>query len=114
MKLTAKILALTFIGGAIGTVARYALSAIPEWIFVNFWITNLLGVVLIAAFNNINWFAKDERKAFFTIGLTGGFTTMSGLSALMLYNWQTVLLQSISGVALYLLLGWIIRRVKND
>jgi fluoride ion exporter CrcB/FEX len=114
MKLTAKIVTLTFIGGAIGTFARYALSTIPEWIFVNFWITNLLGVVLIAAFKNISWFTKADRKAFFTVGLTGGFTTMSGLSALMLYSWQTVILQTIAGVVLYLVIGWTIRRVSHD
>ncbi len=114
MKLTTKVVALTFIGGAIGTFARYALSTIPEWIFVNFWITNLIGAVLIAVFNNVAWFAKDERRAFFTVGLTGGFTTMSGLSALMLYSWQTVLLQTVAGVAIYLAVGWLIRQVKHD
>ena len=114
MKLTAKIVAFTFVGGAIGTFLRYALLTIPNLFFVNYWAANLAGAVAIAVFNNIDWFAKVERRAFFTVGVTGGFTTMSGLSALMLYSWQSVVLQTGLGVALYLLITAFIRRIKND
>ncbi|MFM6971065.1 MAG: FluC/FEX family fluoride channel [Micrococcales bacterium] len=114
MKLTGKVIALTFVGGAIGTFGRYALSTIPDFFFVNFWAANLLGAILIAIFNNISWFAKDDRRAFFTVGITGGFTTMSGLSALVLYSWQTVLVQAVLGVAIYLLLTIAIKRVQRD
>ena len=114
MKLSAKIIALTFIGGALGTYGRYVLSTIPDFFFVNFWAANLLGAILIALFNNIAWFTKDERRAFFTVGITGGFTTMSGLSALVLYSWQTVLAQALIGVAIYLLLTRLIKQVQRD
>lgn len=110
MKLTTKVIALTFVGGAIGTLARHLLGLIPEWVFVNFWVANLLGAVLIAIFNNLVWFAQDERKAFFTVGITGGFTTMSGLSALMLFSWSQVLVQIAVGLCLYLLVTWLIKR----
>lgn len=110
MKLTSKVISLTFVGGALGTFFRYALSSIPEPLFFNFWVANLLGVILIAAFNHFGWFAKDERKAFFTVGFTGGFTTMSGLSALMLYTPLEVVIQALVGVALYVLVTWLLKR----
>lgn len=113
MKLTAKVATLTFVGGAIGTLARYLLGLIPEWAFVNFWVANLLGAALIAIFNHFSWFAQDQRRAFFTVGIAGGFTTMSGLSALMLYSWWQVLLQAVAGVGLYLLLSWLLKRGRN-
>lgn len=113
MKLSYKVIALTFIGGAIGTLGRYSLSLIPEYFFVNFWAANLLGAVLIAVFNGLDWFARDDRKAFFVVGLTGGFTTMSGLSALMLYSWIEVIAQAVIGVALYLAVTVLLRRFKH-
>lgn len=114
MKLTSRVVALTFVGGAIGTLLRYSLSEIHDFAFTNFWVANLAGVIAIAIFNNLRWFDKDERKAFFTVGLTGGFTTMSGLSALMLYAWSQVLIQAGVGVVLYLVIGWLVRRLTSD
>jgi fluoride ion exporter CrcB/FEX len=113
MKLTGKVIALTFIGGAIGTELRAISAYIPDFFFTNFWFANLLGVAAIAIFNNLDWFAKDERKAFFTVGLTGGFTTMSALSALILYSWQTVLAQAFLGLAIYVLVSVILKRVAR-
>lgn len=113
MKLTGKVITLTFIGGAIGTALRAISSYIPDFFFTNFWFANMLGVVAIALFNNLDWFAKDERKAFFTVGFTGGFTTMSALSALVLYSWQTVLAQAFFGVAIYVLVSVIMKRVTR-
>lgn len=113
MKLSTKVVLLTFLGGAIGTLGRYSLGLIPEYFFVNFWAANLLGVVLIAVFNNLAWYARDDRRAFFVVGLTGGFTTMSGLSALMLYSWVEVIAQAIIGVVLYLAVSLLIRRFNR-
>ena len=102
MKLNAKVIALTFVGGALGTLIRFSLNQIPEYIFVNFWIANLAGAVLVAVFNHHPWFARDDRKALFTVGFTGGLTTMSGLSALMFFSPVEVVVQALAGLALYL------------
>lgn len=113
MKLSAKIITLTFLGGFLGTFARYELTQIPEGFFYKFWCVNLIGAVVIAFLNHFAWFAKDERRAFFTVGITGGFTTMSGLSALVLYAWYEVLAQALVGVALYLATTAILKRVDR-
>ena len=113
MKLTAKVVALTFVGGAIGTALRAISSFVPDFFFTNFWFANMLGVVAIAIFNNIQWFAIDSRKAFFIVGMSGGFTTMSALSALVLFSWQTVLTQALFGVAIYVLVGVLLKRVAR-
>ena len=110
MKLSAKVVALTFVGGALGTLIRFSLNQIPGYIFVNFWIANLAGAVLIAIFNNHPWFAVDNRRAFFTVGFTGGLTTMSGLSALMFFSPLEVLVQALAGLALYLAISAQLKR----
>lgn len=113
MKLSAKVVALTFVGGAIGTLLRFSLTLIPEFFFTNYWAANLAGASLIALFNNLAWFSSDARRAFFTVGFTGGFTTMSALTMLTLYSWPTVVAQLLLGVAIYLATTLVIARTNR-
>jgi fluoride ion exporter CrcB/FEX len=113
MKISARIIALTFVGGFIGTAFRYLLNQNIEGLFQGLWVANLLGAVFIAAFLGIKWFKTDSRRAFFVTGFAGGFTTMSGLTLLTFYSWYGVLLQILLGVALYLATRWLIARFTN-
>ena len=103
MKLSGKVIAFTFVGGFVGTSLRYLLDLIPNVAFVNFWVVNLLGAIAIAIFNELAWFNTPERRALFVSGFAGGFTTMSGLTMLLLYAWQQVVVQLVLGVAIYLI-----------
>jgi fluoride ion exporter CrcB/FEX len=114
LKLANKVVALTFVGGFFGTASRYLLGGIPNVVFLNYWVVNLLGAIAIAIFNELEWFKAPERRALFVTGLAGGFTTMSGLTMLLFYAWDQVLIQVIAGVVVYLLTGLLIRKFRRD
>jgi fluoride ion exporter CrcB/FEX len=113
LKQANKLIAFTFAGGFIGTAARYLLGGIPDIAFVNFWVVNLSGAIAIALFNEFAWFKTSERRAFFVTGFAGGFTTMSGLSMMLFYAWDQVLIQVLAGVAVYLFTGYLVRRFSR-
>lgn len=80
MKPTIKILALVFIGGAIGSALRYAIGI------------QLEDLAALVAVNSAGTFALgfvNARKRpdwvtnLFGVGFAGGFTTMSGVSVLL-------------------------------
>lgn len=75
---------------------------------------NLLGAIAIGIFLELTWFNSDERRAFFVTGLAGGFTTMSGMTMLLLYVPVAMLVQSILGVGLYLLTRFAIRKLRPN
>jgi fluoride ion exporter CrcB/FEX len=113
MKFNARIIALTFVGGFIGTALRYLLNQNIDGLFQGLWVANLLGAVAIAIFLGLKWFNTDSRRAFFVTGFAGGFTTMSGLTLLTFYSWYGVVFQVLLGVLLYLATRWLIARVTR-
>lgn len=85
MKLAPKSIALTFAGGAIGSLSRWVLGESFDMVAM-LWVANLLGTLLLGVFNGHSWFATESRREFWAIGFCGGFTTMSGLAAWMYFS----------------------------
>lgn len=83
-----QIISFVALGGAIGSVARYGMiSAVGRWLGTGFpWGTlsvNVLGSFLMGVL--IEMFVEKlpispEIRAFFTVGILGGFTTFSAFS----------------------------------
>ena len=82
-KLSRSAVLLTFSGGALGSLLRFAISDINSTL-VALWIVNILGALFVGFFAGHNWFKTDSRRAFFSTGLGGGFTTMSAITVLPL------------------------------
>ena len=80
MKPSLKLLALAFVGGAIGSALRYA---------VGLQLDDLAALVAVNAFGTFALGFLNARKRpewvtnLFGIGFAGGFTTMSGVSVLL-------------------------------
>lgn len=73
-----RLLALTFLGGAVGTVLRYALMvALPQAAWL--WIVNLVGALVLGFVQVNKRFASPESQSLIGTGFAGGFTTMSSL-----------------------------------
>jgi CrcB protein len=87
MQLTSKTIRLTFLGGAFGTLLRFALF-VTLGDLVSVLIVNLIGSALLGWFNGNKKYDTDEFSAFWKIGFAGGFTTMSGFAALMVLYTQ--------------------------
>ena len=89
MQLTSKTIRLTFLGGAFGTLLRFALFAtlgdLPSVLIVN-----LIGSALIGWFNGNKKLDTDEFNALWKTGFAGGFTTMSGFAALIVLYSQNM------------------------
>ena len=79
MKASLQNLALVFLGGAIGTAARYAVSVTVPALGMLFFV-NLLGAAFLGLVNSHKVFESQNSKAFWGIGFAGGFTTMSGVA----------------------------------
>jgi fluoride exporter len=84
----AKVLLAVFVGGALGTLARFAVGlGIDRANLENLAgqlvatsIVNLAGAFLLGVVHSIGTSRTETWKAFFGPGLAGGFTTMSGLA----------------------------------
>lgn len=113
MKISGKVIALTFVGGFLGTALRFLLNKNIDGLFQGLWVANLVGAVLIGVFLGVKWFGTDARRAFFITGLAGGFTTMSGLTLLTFFSWYGVLFQVMLGVMLYLATRWTIAKLTS-
>ena len=74
---------LTFSGGALGSLLRFAISEVNSTL-VALWIVNILGALFVGFFAGHSWFKTESRRAFFSTGLAGGFTTMSAIAVLPL------------------------------
>ena len=74
---------LTFSGGALGSLLRFATSEVNSTL-IALWIVNILGALLVGFFAGHKWFKTESRRAFFSTGLAGGFTTMSAIAILPL------------------------------
>jgi len=97
LRLSAKVIGLTFLGGAVGTWLRWFIA---EWLddllintneaarsyqvltstIVMLFVVNLTGAAALGFFNSSRFFQSDARQAFFSVGLAGGYTTMSGVA----------------------------------
>lgn len=113
------------LGGAIGAVARFAVSRISMQVLGPNFPWGTLGVNIIGSFAMgllITWFAAKEptspaMRAFLTVGILGAFTTFStfSLDVVTLYRDRTIfdaggyllasVVLSISGLLLGLVLG---------
>ena len=82
-KLSRSAVLLTFSGGALGSLLRFAISEANSTL-VALWIVNILGALLVGFFTGHKWFKTESRRAFFSTGLAGGFTTMSAIAILPL------------------------------
>jgi fluoride exporter len=107
-----------FLGGALGTTARYLIElSVGSSQFQPLYLTsivNLLGAFLLGVVSSHRSFQSITKKAFVGTGLLGGFTTMSGL-ALLTGNaayglgpggwafWLFVAMQMVVGVLLFAL-----------
>ncbi|MFM6962882.1 MAG: fluoride efflux transporter FluC [Micrococcales bacterium] len=104
MKLTFRVALLAFAGGALGTFFRWWLGyAINDslWAIAT---VNLLGAYAIGFFNGHSWFNTDARRALYSVGFCGGFTTLSALMANVTSPMTAVFvtLEFVAGIAVYL------------
>ncbi len=89
MQITSLTIRLTFLGGALGTLARFLLlmgfGDLPSVVFVN-----ILGAALIGWLNGNKKYDTDAHNALWKIGFAGGFTTMSSFAALIVLYTQGI------------------------
>ena len=83
---------LVFLGGGIGALLRYAIGSALELsigsalaVSISLVIVNVVGALFLGIVSFHPHFASVGRKAFWGTGVSGGFTTMSGV-ALFLYQ----------------------------
>ena len=110
--LPARAIRLVFVGGALGSVARY-LVGLQFITPITLLVVNLLGAAFIGYINGApagSRLATQENRWFWATGFAGGFTTMSGLAlAFVLLDGVIgglaaaayLLLQMMLGLALY-------------
>jgi fluoride ion exporter CrcB/FEX len=103
--LKAKLLLLTFAGGAIGSALRFVISEASGSQVTALWLVNLFGALLLGFVHTSKLTATAENHAFLATGFAGGFTTVSGLLTFALLapegNFQFVALQVAVGIAIY-------------
>jgi fluoride ion exporter CrcB/FEX len=103
LQLNPRILLLTFTGGVLGTWARWIFAAFFDT-YGTLFVVNILGSLLLGFVNVHPKFQSDQRKAFWAIGLCGGFTTMSAV-ALWLFQSQNVIYIAIPQVVIMFAAG---------
>ena len=81
MTLTLKNIGLVFAGGMIGTLLRFGTSSNLDDL-TSLAIVNIVGSAIIGWLNSDPRFASDGKRAFWAVGFSGGFTTMSGVALL--------------------------------
>lgn len=104
MKLTFRVALLTFVGGALGTFFRWWLGYAIDSSLWAVALVNLAGAFAIGFVNGHTWFNTDARRALFSIGFCGGFTTLSALMTNVVSPITAlfVILEFVAGVAVYL------------
>ncbi len=119
MQINSTTIRLTFLGGALGTLIRFALffafGDLPSIVFVN-----LAGAALIGWLNGNKKYDTDTLNALWKVGFAGGFTTMSSFAALIVLYTQGIGWGAIIGTLLITGLGlgaywfaFVISRSKN-
>jgi CrcB protein len=118
--LRARVLLAVFVGGALGTLTRFAVGLFVDGVnldhlagqLVATSIVNIAGAFLLGVAHSIGTSRTETWKGFFGPGLAGGFTTMSGLalitagselgaSSLSYLYWLAVSVQLALGVLAY-------------
>lgn len=99
-----------FLGGTLGTLLRLGVMLFPTQIGLLL-IANLLGSAFLGWANGDRRFNGENASAFWKVGFSGGFTTMSGV-ALYLGNIQSGLGQLLV-VVLMMLAGLLSYRVAK-
>lgn len=89
MQPTPRVIWLTFMGGTIGTLARFFIGDVTGQL-MGLVLVNTIGAAALGWFNADKRFDSAEQKAFWAVGLAGGFTTMSGLASMMVM-WQQII-----------------------
>jgi fluoride ion exporter CrcB/FEX len=97
LTLTWKNIGLVFAGGAIGTLLRFGTSSNLDDLTA-LAIVNIVGSAIIGWLNSDPRFASDGKRAFWAVGFTGGFTSMSGV-ALLQASGVIMLIQGARSVA---------------
>lgn len=103
-----KNLILIFIGGGIGSIARYLLSSFTQkfWTIGTFpfgtLVVNMIGCFLIGYFTSTFLKIDDYLKFFLITGFCGGFTTFSAFSIENYTLWQS---QNYTLLFLYIILS---------
>ncbi len=102
MKNTLQNVALVFLGGALGTAARYAASITLPQIGMLF-LVNLLGAAFLGLVNSAPLFESGSSKLFWGVGFAGGFTTMSGVALWMIGSSASAALAPFTVIAMFVL-----------
>ena len=79
MQINLKNIGLVFAGGALGTLLRDAISVNTPGV-ISLVVVNVVGAILIGWLNADPRFATESKRAFWAVGVAGGFTTMSGVA----------------------------------
>lgn len=103
MKITLRIIWLTFMGGTLGTLARFVIGDFTGQL-LGLVLVNTIGTAALGWFNGDKRFDTPEQKAFWAVGLAGGFTTMSGLASAIV-TWQQLIGWQVFGMALALFIS---------
>ena len=82
MKISSKIIWLTFAGGALGSLLRFNMSIFLGDL-LSLFLVNLLGAALLGWLNGDKALDKPEFTAMWKTGFAGGFTTMSGVASML-------------------------------
>jgi fluoride ion exporter CrcB/FEX len=100
--MTLRLIGLAFLGGALGSLARYALSLSFEqsvWL----WVANILGALLLGLVHTHQKLKSPSFQNLLGTGFAGGFTTLSSLITFASLEGDSALLQMIAqiGVGLF-------------
>jgi CrcB protein len=92
---------LVFIGGGLGSLARYLIGSGLEVTvgsatagMLSLFLVNVAGAFFLGIVSFHPFFANEKKKSFWGSGFAGGFTTMSGV-ALFVYQQSSVTITSV-------------------
>jgi CrcB protein len=93
--------ALVFLGGGLGSLARYLVGSGLEVTagsalagVLSLFLVNVAGAFFLGLVSFHPLFASEQRKSFWGSGFAGGFTTMSGV-ALFVYQQSSVTITTV-------------------
>lgn len=102
MKINLQNVALVFLGGSLGTAARYGVSiALPQ--IGMLFAVNLLGAAFLGVVNASSIFESGNSKAFWGVGFAGGFTTMSGVALWLIGSSDAAAFAPLTVIAMFAL-----------
>ena len=94
-------LLLVFVGGGLGSLARYLIGSGLEVTvgsatagMLSLFLVNVAGAFFLGIVSFHPFFANEKKKSFWGSGFAGGFTTMSGV-ALFVYQQSSVTITSV-------------------